>query len=153
MIKQASHGDTLEAYKWSFLQVQLWQWTHENETGLCIETYQTDYGELKSEDISNWLTNKGITHEYTAPHPSAHIGCMHRMLMSKSRTTHIYTDLLPFLWCKLHLTASYPHAKMITCSLNGKAPWKLLYRWKPDYSSQKKIIPNLGIWFGKGMDI
>ena len=81
--------------------------------------------------------NKGVTHEYTAPHTSAHIGHverMHRTLMSKSRTMHIYANLPPFLWDELYLTASHLHAKTTTCSLNGKTPWELWYGRKPDYS-------------------
>ena len=120
-----------------FPQLQLCQQAHENETGLCVGTYQTDNGELKSEDISNWLMNKGVTHEYMTPHTSAHIGCiecMHRTLMSKSRTMCLYANLLPFLWDELYLTASHLHAKTATHSLNGKMPWELWYRRKPDYS-------------------
>jgi hypothetical protein len=70
-------------------QLQAWQHARELETGLQVKTYRTDNGELKSKEMANWLATKGTTHEFTAPHTSAHIGRverMHRTLMAKART-------------------------------------------------------------------
>lgn len=109
---------------------------------LQVGTYRTDNGELKSEEMQKWLATKGMKHEFTVPHTSAHNGHveqMHRTLMVKARTMHIYASLPVFLWDKLYLTASHLHAKTTTCSLNGRTLWELWHSHQPDYLYMQEI--------------
>ena len=67
------------------------------ETGLKVEIYITDNRELKSHEMEAWLKTQGTEQHFTAPHTSAHIGCiecMHRTLMAKACTMWIYSGLL-----------------------------------------------------------
>ena len=123
-------------------QLQSWQRARENETGLKLGTYCTDNGELKSNDVRKWLASQGVTHQFTAPYTSSHIGHierMHRTLLAKARTMHLYANFPPFLWDEFYLTASHLHAKTTTCSLQGKTPWEMWFSRQPDYSYMREI--------------
>jgi hypothetical protein len=143
--------DDYTSYPWSiplktkdeaFSKLVIWQRERETETNLKVGLYRTDNGELKSDQMADWLASRGIAHQYTAPHTSAHIGRverMHRTLMAKARTMRIYADLPSFLWDKLYLTASHLHAKTTTRSLGGKTAWELWFGKKPNYSYMREI--------------
>ena len=143
--------DDYTSYPWSiplkmkdeaFSKLVIWQCERETETGLKVGIYRTDNGELKSDQMADWLASRGIAHQYTASHTSAHIGHverMHRTLMAKARTMRIYADLPSFLWDELYLMASHLHAKTTTHSLGGKTAWELWFGKKPDYSYMCEI--------------
>jgi hypothetical protein len=87
-----------------------WQLAIELRTGLQVGMFCCDNGELKTGDVKTWLTSRGITQQFTAPHTSAHIGCVERLhctLMNKARTMRIETDLPPNHWDEFILTANY----------------------------------------------
>ena len=145
------HSWWLFQFAWSILlkqkdnalpQLKSWQWARENKTGLKIGTDHTDNGELKSDDMWRWLTSQGVTHQFTAPYTSAHIGHiehMHCTLLAKARTMCIYANLPPFFWDEFYLTASHLHAKTTTHFLQGKAPWEMWFSCQPDYSYMHEI--------------
>jgi hypothetical protein len=138
--------DDFSSYPWSiplkrksdaFHALQTWERAREVETGLKVGTYRTDNGELKSHEMQKWLESRGTTHEFTAPHTSAHIGRverMHRTLMGKARTMRIYASLPPQFWEEFYLTAAHVHAKTTSQSLQGKTPWELWHGKLPDLS-------------------
>ena len=73
----------------AFADLIAWEHTRELETGLKVGTYITDNGELKSNNIREWLASRGTNRLFTAPYTSAHNGCvehMHRTLMAKAWT-------------------------------------------------------------------
>jgi hypothetical protein len=99
--------------------------------------YRTDNGELKNEQMKNWLESRGTVQQFTAPYTSAHIGCverLHRTLMNKARTMRLYSGLPPQFWDEFYLTATHLHAKTTSKTLKGTTPWQLWYNRKPDLS-------------------
>jgi transposase InsO family protein len=70
------------------------------KVGSKVKIYRTNNGEQKSQDMADWLELRGMTHQYTAPYTSVHIGRMERLhhtLMAKARTMHIYAGLPAYL--------------------------------------------------------
>lgn len=79
--------DDYTSYPWSiplklksdaFSKLRIWELARENETRLKIGMYYNN-GELKSDQMENWLASRGIGHQYTTPNTSAHIGQVERM--------------------------------------------------------------------------
>ena len=127
-----------EAYRY----LKAWETARETETGLKVETYNVDNGELKSEDMKKWLESRGTQLRFTAPYTSAHNGRverMHRTLMGKARTMRIYADLPTNLWDELYLTSSHLHAKTPTRSLGNLTPFEKWHGREPDYSYMREI--------------
>ena len=67
--------DDYTSYPWSILskmkdkafsKLVIWQCERETETGLKVGIYHTDNGELKSDQMADWLASRGIAHQYTA---------------------------------------------------------------------------------------
>src|SRR5271155_17684 len=126
----------------AFKYLKGWELAKEKETGLQVGTYITDGGELKSNEMEEWLNSRGTNHRLTAPHTSAHIGRverMHRTLMGKARAMRIYANLPEFLWDELYLTASHLTAKTITRSLGNITPFEKWHQRRPDYSYMREI--------------
>ena len=119
-----------------------WERAHELETGLKVGTYITDNGELKSNAMRDWLESRGTNQLFTAPYTSAHIGRverMHRTLMAKARTMHIYAKCPPNMWDEFYMTAGHLQNKTTTRLLEGTTPWEQWYERKPDYSYMREI--------------
>ena len=98
-------------------QLQAWQLQIETLTGLKIGTFYCDRGELKSNDMEEWLMSRGTSQVFTAPYTSAHIGRverMHRTLMGKARTMRIDARCPEYLWDEFYLTAAHLHEKTWT---------------------------------------
>ena len=77
----------------AFVDLVAWEHARELETGLKVGMYIMDNGELKSNNMREWLTSRGTNQLFTAPYTSAHNGrveCMHCMLMAKAWTMWIY---------------------------------------------------------------
>ena len=110
--------------------------------GLKLGTYCIDNGELKSNDMWKWLASQGITHQFTAPYTSPHIGCiehMHHTLLAKARMMCLYANFPPFLWDEFYPTASHLHTKTTTCLVQGKTPWEMWFAHQLDYSYMHEI--------------
>ena len=123
-------------------QLQAWQLRIETLTGLKIGTFYCDRGELKSNDMEEWLMSRGTSQVFTAPYTSAHIGRverMHRTLMGKARTMRIDARCPEYLWDEFYLTAAHLHEKTWTRSLDNKTPYEAWYGRKPDYSYMREI--------------
>jgi len=106
----------------AFPELQAWELAREKETGFTVGTYRVDNRELKSKKMESWLKSRGVQQNFTAPYTSAHIGCvepMHRTLMAKARTMHIYAGCPPELWDEFYVTANHLQDKTTTCSLPG----------------------------------
>ena len=126
----------------AFTELTAWERAREQETGLKVGTYITDNGELKSNNMREWLTSRGTNQLFTAPYTSAHNGRverMHRTLMAKARTMRIYAKCPPNMWDEFYLTASHLQNKTTTRSLNGTTPWEMWHDRKPDYSYMREI--------------
>ena len=127
-----------EAYQY----LKAWETARETETGLKVGTYNIDNGELKSEEVKEWLESRGTQLQFTAPYTSAHNGRverMHRTLMGKARTMRIHADLPANLWDELYLTSSHLHAKTPTHSLGNATPFEKWHGREPDYSYMREI--------------
>ena len=84
----------------SFPELKAWELARESKMGKKVRTYITDQGELKSDKMRDWLKSRGTEQLFTAPCTSSHIGRvehMHRTLMTKAQTMHIYVDCPPYL--------------------------------------------------------
>ena len=127
----------------SFPELKAWELAQESETGKKVGTYITDQGELKSDEMRDWLKSCGIKQLFTVPYTSLHIGRierMHRTLMVKACTMRIYADCSPYLWDEFYLSAAHLHSKTLTCSLpGGITPWEKYHGRKPDYSYMHEI--------------
>ena len=126
----------------AFGELVTWERARELETGLKVGTYITDNGELKSNNMRDWLASRGTNQLFTAPYTSAHNGRverMHRTLMAKARTMRIYAKCPPNMWDEFYLTASHLQNKTTTRSLQGTTPWEKWHDRKPDYSYMREI--------------
>ena len=127
----------------SFPELKAWELARESETGKKVGTYITDQGELKSDEMRDWLKSCGIKQLFTVPYTSLHIGRierMHRTLMVKACTMCIYANCSPYLWDEFYLSAAHLHSKTLTCSLpGGITPWEKYHGHKPDYSYMHEI--------------
>lgn len=63
----------------AFSELKAWELAHEKEMGLQVGTYVTNNGELKSHEMEAWLKLRETDQRFTAPHTSAHIGCIEQM--------------------------------------------------------------------------
>ena len=126
----------------AFADLIAWERARELETGLKVGTYITDNGELKSNNMHDWIASRGTNHLFTAPYTSAHNGRverMHRTLMAKARTMRIYAKCPPNMWDEFYLTANHLQNKTTTRSLQGTTPWEKWHERKPDYSYMREI--------------
>ncbi|KAJ3538090.1 hypothetical protein NMY22_g5310 [Coprinellus aureogranulatus] len=143
--------DDYSSYVWSILlkaksdafpKLMAWEKARENETGQRIGTYRTDNGELKSEEMQNWLESRGVMHETTAPYTSAHIGRverMHRTLLGKANSMRLYAGCPRFLWDEFYMTAAYLHVRTTTRSLSAATLYEMWKGKKPDCSHLREI--------------
>ena len=114
----------------AFADLTAWECARELETGLKVGMYITDNGELKSNNMREWLAFRGTNQLFTAPYTSAHNGHVERMhctLMAKAWTMQIYAKCPPNMWDEFYLTASHLQNKTTTRSLNGMTPWERWY--------------------------
>jgi transposase InsO family protein len=121
----------------AFPALQIWERARENETGLKVGIYRMDNGELRSNQVKEWLESRGTVQQFTAPYTSAHIGRverLHRTLMGKARAMRLYSGLPPQFWDEFYLTASHVHAKTTSMQLRGTTPWQLWHGRTPDLS-------------------
>jgi transposase InsO family protein len=131
--------DDFSSYVWSLplrnkseaLPVfQAWHKTVENQSNHRLATLVTDNGELTSNAMTQYCSEHGITHLFTAPYTSAQNGRaerLHRTLLTKARTMRSACEAPPNMWDEFCATAAYLTNLTITSSLNGKTPFELWY--------------------------
>lgn len=121
-----------------FSKLQAWIQACKNETGLKLKVLLTGRdSKFNGEKHKKWYRSKDIILEVSAPHTSAHIGCieqMHCTLMGKARSMRLAAQCPPFLWDEFYLMATHVHGRTKTLAINYVTPDELWYGKKPDYS-------------------
>ena len=96
--------DDFSGYHWTRLlktkaeasrALREWLLAVENQSSKKLCYLVTDNGELHSNEITQWCAERGIIHQFTAPHTSAqngHVERLHRTLMNKARAMHLSCD-------------------------------------------------------------
>lgn len=111
-----------------------------NETGLKIKTLRTDGGgEYTSAKFENFLKQKGIVHEITAPYSPQQNGVaerMNRTLVEAARSMIFNAGLSKAYWGEAVTTAAYVRNRVVTSS-TGVTPYERWYGEKPDVSQLK----------------
>ena len=111
-----------------------------NETGLKIKTLRTDGGgEYTSAKFENFLKQKGIQHEVTAPYSPQQNGVaerMNRTLVEAARSMIFNAGLSKAYWGEAVATAAYVRNRVVTSS-TGVTPYERWYGEKPDVSQLK----------------
>jgi transposase InsO family protein len=82
----------------------------------------TDNGELRSNEMTCWCAERGITHLFTALHTSAQNGRverLHRTLMNKARAMRLACNAPLNLWDEFILTAAYLSTLTASKAANG----------------------------------
>ena len=109
-----------------------------NETGLKIKVLRTDGGgEYVSATFKNFLKQKGIRHEISAPYSPQQNGVaerMNRTLLEAARSMIFNAGLSKAYWSEA--AAAYVRNKVITTS-TGVTPYERWYGRKPDVSDLK----------------
>lgn len=118
----------------------------ENERKLeCREevgVYRIDGGELKSDEMFEWLARIGTKLQLTAPYTSSHNGIAewrHRTIRELARTMHIACGAPPSLWDYFVETASYISERRPTTYQRKKTPFEAWWNEKPDFSHMREI--------------
>lgn len=91
-------------------EFQGWQMRIETQTGLKIRLLCIDGGELKSDEMNQWLASQGTSVAYTAPYTSAHIGrveCLHCTLQGRARAMCIHAKCPMYLWDEFYVSHSW----------------------------------------------
>ena len=109
----------------------------ENETGRKVRTLRSDNGgEYCSKSFSNWLSQRGIRHETSAPHSPQQNGVSeraNRTIMEAARSLIHHKSIPLFLWgeavdCAVHVQ------NRILSSTRSVTPYQAWYGKKPDVS-------------------
>ena len=92
-----------------------------NDVGKAIGTLQTDNGgEYLSNELQNYLKEKGIRHELTVPHSPQQKGVaerMNRTLVESARSMIAHAALLNIFWAEAISTAAYVRNRLPTTAL------------------------------------
>ena len=107
---------------------------------LCY--FVADNRELRSNEILQWCAERGITHQFTAPHTSAqngHIERLHRTLMNKARAMRLSCNAPLHMWDEFILTASYLSTLTASKVANGQTPYKLWFGHHPSLTHLREI--------------
>jgi hypothetical protein len=62
----------------AFPELKRWENERHQECGEEVSIYRVDSGELKSNQMRDWLAHTGTKLQTTAPYTSAHIGMVER---------------------------------------------------------------------------
>ena len=119
-----------------------WLMAVEMQSGEKLCYLVTDNGELRSNEMARWCAEKGITHNFTAPHTSAHNGRvkrLHRTLMNKARAMRLSCNAPLFMWDEFILTASYLSTLTASKAMNGRTPYELWFGACPSLSHLREI--------------
>ena len=109
----------------------------ENKTGNKVKYFRTDNGtEFDNKRVSEYLAEKGITHEKTAPYTSKGNGRAERMIRTLKESTNamlIQSGLPESYWSFAIRMASFNHNRTGRSPfLQSKTPFELIYGYKPD---------------------
>jgi transposase InsO family protein len=114
----------------------------ETQSGQRLCYVVTDNGELRSNEMAHWCTEKGVTHLFTAPYTSLQNGKverLHRTLMNKARAMRLACNAPLNMWDEFMLTSSFLSNLTTSKSANGKTPHELWFDRKPNLSHLREI--------------
>jgi hypothetical protein len=143
--------DDYSSYHWMQLlkakseaarELREWLLAVENQLGEKLCYLVTDNGELCSNEMNRWCAEKGITHQFTAPHTSAQNGCierLHRTLMNKARAMRLSCNAPLHLWDEFILTASCLSTLTTSKVAKGRTPYELWFGTCPSLSHLREI--------------
>ena len=91
--------------------------------------------EFKSSEFKKYLKDKGIIHEYSAPHIHQQNGRAERLnniILEKAESMHLYANCPKSWWEFAFETAIYTYNHTPLKRTNWKSPYENLYGKKPD---------------------
>ena len=119
-----------------------WLLAAENQSGEKLCYLVTDNGELRSNEIAQWCSERGIIHQFTAPYTSAQnsrVERLHRTLMNKARAMRLSCNAPLHLWDEFILTASYLSNLTASKATNGRTPHELWFGTCPSLTHLREI--------------
>ena len=122
--------------------MQDWLLVAETQSHKKLCYFITDNGELQSNEILQWCAERGITHQFTAPHTSTqngHIEQLHQTLMNKARAMHLLCNAPLHMWDEFILTESYLSTLTALKVVNGQTPYELWFGRCPSLTHLCKI--------------
>ena len=143
--------DDFTSYHWTRLlrakseasrELREWTLMAENQSGKKLCYLVTNNGELRSHEMTHWWAERGVTHQFTAPHTSAQNGRverLHRTLMNKARAMRLACSAPLHLWDEFVLTALYLSTLTASKVLEGRTPYELWFSHPPSLSHLRKI--------------
>lgn len=107
----------------------------EQQTGNRVITIRSDNGgEYVSKALGDWLRQRGITHQFSAPYTPQQNGVaerLNRTILERVRAMLITAGDLPFtLWAEAAATASYLRNRLPATGIN-MTPVEAFYGYKP----------------------
>jgi transposase InsO family protein len=141
--------DDYTSYVWSLplrhksdaiVVLQGWHAAVQNQSGHRLTYLITDNGELSSHSMTDFCSQNGITHLFTAPYTSAHNGRaerLHRTLHEKARTMRIACNVPavpPSMWDEFCATAAFLINLSACSSLHGRTPYERWFNRLPSLS-------------------
>jgi transposase InsO family protein len=123
-------------------ELREWLLMAENQSGKKLRYLVTDNGELRSQEMSCWCAERGITHQFTAPYTSTQNGRverLHRTLMNKARSMRLSCNALLNMWDEFILTASYLSTLTASKASGGRTPYELWFGTPPSLSHLHEI--------------
>ena len=113
----------------------------ETWSGERVKTIRTDRGrEYLNAELSDYLTDKGIVHQTTAPYTPEQNGAaerLNRTLLERARAMLEDADLPNEHWAEAVVTANYIRNRSITSASTTSTPWELFFLSKPDVSHMR----------------
>ena len=143
--------DDYSGYHWTRLlktkaealsKLREWLLAAETQSGEKLCYLVTDNGELCSNKMAQWCADRGINHQFTAPHTSAqngHVKCLHRTLMNKARAMRLSCNAPLHMWDEFILTASYLSTLTASKAAKGRTPYELWFGTRPSLSHLREI--------------
>ena len=143
--------DDFSSYHWTRLlktkaeasrALRDWLLAVENQSGDKLCYLVTDNGELRSNEIAQWCSERGIIHQFTAPYTSAQNGRverLHRTLMNKARAMRLSCNAPLHLWDEFILTSSYLSNLTASKAANNRTPHELWFGTRPSLTHLREI--------------
>ena len=119
-----------------------WHAAVENQSGYRLTYLITDNGELASNSMKAYCSQRGITHLFTAPYTSAHNGRaerLHRTIFEKARTMRFACKAPPSMWDEFCATAAFLTNLSASAPLNGRTPYEFWFNRLPSLSHLREI--------------
>jgi Integrase core domain len=129
LVPMAKKSDTLHCYR----QYEVWV---ETQHSAKLKRLQMDRGgEYLSEEFSAHLKSKGTVQSLTVHDTPEENGVSERlncMRLEHACVMHLAVGLPKFLWTESVQHAVWLKNRTSTCALDGKTPYELMHRIKPD---------------------